>query len=103
MVQYERQGAWVVAAYGSYDVDSIRPLAEALTAATRKHPNVVLDASGVTFADSSLLNLLLVTHRAVPLCVAAPGPQLRRLLEITGVDTVLEVRATVEEAVALQV
>lgn len=96
--QYESCGAWVVAACGSYDMDSIPPLAEALNAAVRNHAKVVLDASGIDFADSSFLKLLLLAHQTGTLHVAAPQEQLRRLFEITGIDTVLAVRETVNDA-----
>ncbi|WP_265536697.1 STAS domain-containing protein [Streptomyces sp. NEAU-H33] len=96
--QYERDGAWVVAAHGSFDLDSIPPLADALGAAVREHPKVVLDASGVVFADSSFLNLLILTHQAGTLRVAGPPEQLQRLFALTGTDTVLEVRETVRDA-----
>lgn len=98
VMQYEWRGAWVVVARGSYDMDSIRPLAHALEAAAGKHPKVILDASGITFADSTLLNLLILTHQAGTLRVVAPSPQLRRLCEITGVDGILETRASVDDA-----
>ncbi|MEU0674618.1 STAS domain-containing protein [Streptomyces sp. NPDC006172] len=98
VVQHERCGAWVVAARGAYDMDSIAPLADALEAGARKHPKVVLDASGVTFADSTFLNVLIRAHQAGPLRVVAPSRQLQRLFEVTGVDTVLEVRGTVGDA-----
>ncbi|MFJ8806463.1 STAS domain-containing protein [Streptomyces sp. NPDC102490] len=98
--QYAGRGARVVTARGACDMSSIGPLAEALGVAAQEHPKVVLDASGITFADSSLLNLLILTRRAVDLRVAAPPQQMRRLLEITGVDGVIEVRATVDEAAA---
>ncbi|WP_345581879.1 STAS domain-containing protein [Streptomyces prasinosporus] len=100
MIQYEWRDAWVVAAHGPYDMQSIKVLANALDTAARKRPKVVLDASGIDFADSALLNLLILTHQTAALRVAAPPRQLRRLLELTGTDTVLEVRETVEEAVA---
>ncbi|MFD5231244.1 STAS domain-containing protein [Streptomyces qaidamensis] len=96
--QYERHGAWVVVARGAYDMDSITPLADALDAAVRKYPKVILDASGITFADSTLLNLLILTHQAGALRVVAPPPQLQRLCEITGVDSILETRSSVEDA-----
>ncbi|MER5296373.1 STAS domain-containing protein, partial [Streptomyces pharetrae] len=66
--------------------------------AVEAHPKVVLDASGITFADSTLLNLLILTHQAGTLRVAAPSQQLQRLCEITAVDTVLEIRQTVDDA-----
>jgi len=100
VIQYEWCGAWVVVAHGSYDMHSIKPLAAALQAAAGKHAKVVLDTSGVTFADSSFLNLLIHTHQTAPLRVVAPAPQLQRLLELTGADAVLEVRGTLREAAA---
>jgi len=100
VVQYESHGVRVVGARGSFDIDSITYLADALAAARREHTRVVLDASGITFADSALLNLLILTHQATDLRAAAPTEQLQRLLQVTGVDTVLKVRATVEEAAA---
>nr|WP_308291878.1 STAS domain-containing protein [Streptomyces sp. RS2] len=72
-----------VGARGSFDPSSIAPLAEALDRAAAEHSKVVLDASGITFADSSLLNPLIPTHWTVDLRVAAPTRQLCRLLEIT--------------------
>ncbi|MER5428050.1 STAS domain-containing protein [Streptomyces sp. NPDC002588] len=99
-VQYASGGAWVVVASGSYDLNSLGPLAEALQAAAEEHSRVVLDASGISFADSTLLNLLLRLHQDGTLRVAAPAPQLRRVLELTGADAVLVVRETVEDAAA---
>ncbi|MFE9454406.1 STAS domain-containing protein [Streptomyces sp. NPDC006739] len=96
--QYECRGAWVITAHGAYDMHSIPPLADALDAAVRKHAKVVLDASGIDFADSSFLNLLILTHQAGTLRVAAPPEQLQRLFAITGTDAVLEIRETVDEA-----
>ncbi|MEU7721322.1 STAS domain-containing protein [Streptomyces tibetensis] len=98
VLQYEWRGAWVVIARGSYDMDSITPLADALPVAARKHPKVILDASGITFADSALLNLLILTHQAGTLRVVAPSAQLRRLCEITGIDALLEIRDSVDDA-----
>ncbi|MFH9887460.1 STAS domain-containing protein [Streptomyces luteogriseus] len=98
VLQYTWLGAWVVVARGAYDMDSIPPLSDALRAAVREHPKVVLDASGITFADSTLLNLLILTHQTGTLRVVAPSPQLRRLCEITGVDGILEMRASLDEA-----
>ncbi|MDT0386347.1 STAS domain-containing protein [Streptomyces dubilierae] len=100
VAQYGWRGAWVVVARGAYDMDSVTPLADALETAARTHPKVILDASGVTFADSTFLNLLILTHRTVTLRVVDPSPQVRRLCEITGVDGLLELRATVDDAAA---
>ncbi|MFJ7151335.1 STAS domain-containing protein [Streptomyces sp. NPDC100445] len=102
VAQYAWRGVWTVVAHGPCDEQTVTPLAHALDTAAKNHATVVLDASGITFADSALLNLLILTHRATDLRVVAPGPQLRRLLEITGVDTVLRIRATVDDAVSAE-
>ncbi|MFR0355634.1 STAS domain-containing protein [Streptomyces sediminimaris] len=99
VIHYERRGVRVVAAHGSYDTHSITPLTAALDTAARERAKVVLDASGIAFADSALLNLLIRTHRAATLRVAAPRRQLRRLFELTGLDEVLQTRETVDDAV----
>ncbi|MFC9931460.1 STAS domain-containing protein [Streptomyces sp. NPDC127190] len=98
MQQYECDGAWVIAAQGSYDIHSVPPLEAALNAAVRKHAKVVLDASGIDFADSSFLNLLIRAHQTGTVRVAAPPRQLQRLFAITGTDAVLEIRETVNDA-----
>ncbi|MGW2788200.1 STAS domain-containing protein [Streptomyces populi] len=98
--EYDWHGARVVAAHGPYDLHSIPPLAAMLETAAKKYPKVILDASGVTFADSTFLNLLFLTHRVGTLRVAAPSRSVRFLCEITGADTVLEIRETVAEAAA---
>lgn len=96
--QYAMHGAWVVGARGAYDMNSVEPLADALREAAEKSSKVVLDASGITFADSTLLSLLILTHQATDFRVAAPTRQVLRLLQLTGVDGLLKVRATVDEA-----
>ncbi|MFB6635347.1 STAS domain-containing protein [Streptomyces sp. NPDC056362] len=51
---------------------------------------LVLDVSGVTFADSSALNCFLILHRQTHLVIGGPLPvNLARLLSITGADQVL--------------
>ncbi|CAL9317948.1 STAS domain-containing protein [Streptomyces sp. SudanB25_2051] len=100
VVRYESRGTCVIAARGDCDLHTITPLAAALKAASEEHSTVVLDASGITFADSAFLNLLILIHRTAALRLVAPSPRVRRLFEITGADTLLEIRDTVEEAVA---
>ncbi|MFF4099083.1 STAS domain-containing protein [Streptomyces sp. NPDC001903] len=97
---YPSGAGWVVPAYGELDQDTLAPLEEALAAAADRHALVVLDASAVTFGDSSFLNLLLRAHQLTTLRIAAPGEQLRRLFALTGADTVLSLYPGVEDAVA---
>ncbi|MFJ5779091.1 STAS domain-containing protein [Streptomyces sp. NPDC093094] len=98
--QYERHGAGVIAAHGAWDMDSIKPLADALDTAAGKYPKIVLDASEITFADSSFLNLLVRIHRTAALRLVAPSLQVQRLCEITGMDSLLAVHGTVDDAAA---
>lgn len=96
---YPAGAAWVVAAQGELDQDTLGPLEEALASAAARHRLVVLDAGSVTFGDSSFLNLLLRLHHLTTLRIAAPGDQLRRLFALTGADTVLALHPSVEDAV----
>ncbi|MFJ8443555.1 STAS domain-containing protein [Kitasatospora griseola] len=97
-------GALVVRPEGELDHDSVGPLREALERAVAVPPGrLVVDCGGLDFCDSTGLSLLLRAHAAaeqagVPLLLADPGPVVPRMLEITGADEVLTVRATVEEA-----
>ncbi|MFF4368315.1 STAS domain-containing protein [Streptomyces sp. NPDC001594] len=97
---YAAGPGWVVVARGELDQDTLPSLEEVLTAAADRHPVVVLDASAVTFGDSSFLNLLLRVHRTTALRVAGPGNQLRRLFALTGADGILllypDVRAALD-------
>jgi anti-anti-sigma factor len=88
-----------VAVHGAFDFDSVPLLAAALQEAATTHTIVVVDAAGVTFADSAFLNVLLNFRRSHRLRVAGPARQLRRVLELTGADQVLDIRPTVDDAV----
>jgi anti-sigma B factor antagonist len=61
---------------------------------------VVLDLSDVGFVDSTALSALVSFHRRLGerLVLAAAGPQVRRLLEITMLATVLHVTDSVATA-----
>ncbi|MFE6132248.1 STAS domain-containing protein [Streptomyces sp. NPDC056437] len=98
--QYTAGDAWVVTAQGEVDLQNMAPLADALTEAAGHHAVVVLDTSAVTFADSTFLNLLLRIHQLTDLRIAGPAPSLRRLLDVTGADQVLTLRATVAVAIS---
>ncbi|WP_405979888.1 STAS domain-containing protein [Streptomyces sp. NBC_00158] len=77
---------------GEIDIDTApalhRALSEALAHASPAKP-VAVDCSALTFCDSSGLNVLLTARRTAQgtgtvIRLAAPSPQLQRLLEITG-------------------
>ncbi len=87
----------VVAPVGELDIDNLGPLRAELRAVPDRS-GVVLDASGIVFADSSFLNVLISTHQRTDLRIAAPSDSLLRLLTLTGIGSVLTVYSTVEEA-----
>ncbi|MGW7271642.1 STAS domain-containing protein [Streptomyces sp. NPDC054864] len=96
--QYTRRGSWVVVVRGDLDMDSVPSLREVMERAAAALPVLVLDASGVTFADSSALNLLLLIHQASTLRIAAAPPQMLRMLRLTGADQILNLYPSMEEA-----
>ncbi|MFF4113571.1 STAS domain-containing protein [Streptomyces sp. NPDC001714] len=99
LTQHEQQGAWVVAVHGAFDANSTSLLAAALQDAATTHATVVVDAAELTFADSTVLNVLLNFHHGHRLRLARPAHQLQRVLELTGADTVLDIRPTVQDAI----
>ncbi|MFF4324577.1 STAS domain-containing protein [Streptomyces sp. NPDC001568] len=85
----DRGGVRVVTCAGEFDADTQGLLRAACeTACTAPEVvRLVLDVRGVTFADSSFLNLLLATHQKSDLTLMGPPPaQLARLLRMTGAD-----------------
>ncbi|MFD3722883.1 STAS domain-containing protein [Streptomyces sp. NPDC058674] len=96
-------GTLVLHLNGEYDVDTVVPLREALNRANADRvPHTVLDVSGVTFADSTLLNLFIQAHhRLARLVFAGPvPPQLQRLFNLTGVAEIFTFAPDVTAACA---
>ncbi|MFK0181720.1 STAS domain-containing protein [Streptomyces xanthochromogenes] len=98
--QYAHKGCHVIVARGELDLDTTPDLTAALAKAADEHDVVVIDLSAVTFADSALLNLLLRTHGATTLRIAAPHPRIMLLLELTGADQALHVFTNLDDACA---
>ena len=87
-------GVRVVAVRGELDLDTIGELSEVL-AADDGPVTTVVDLRGLTFIDSSGVSGVMSAARrardAGARLVCVPGsPQIRRVFELTGVDTVLE-------------
>lgn len=69
----------------------------------QKAPHLVIDLSGVEFCDSSGLGVLIFNLKRAraaggSLGLAAPRGSVRRLLHTTGLDRVMAVHRSVEEA-----
>ena len=97
--------AVVVTARGEIDMATAPALADLLrNLAADGYRKVIVAMSGVTFIDSSGLQVLIAARKAghdrsaLRLVGVAGGA--KRLLEITGLTTVLPVWGTVEDAIA---
>jgi anti-anti-sigma factor len=91
----DANGQTVVTVEGEFDVSNVdtelRPVLQAIDAA----PNgLVLDAGGLAFIDSAgIAALLQCTERLGPMKVRNPSTILVRLIEISGLETRLEVES----------
>ncbi|MCY0943087.1 MULTISPECIES: STAS domain-containing protein [Streptomyces] len=88
----------VVAPHGDLDADTIGTLTAEIESAAAAHRAVILDASGITFSDSSFLRLMLTTNQRVDLRIAAPSPVVARLFQLVCVEDVLRLFPTVQAA-----
>jgi len=101
-----RDGACVVSVSGELDLSTHEKLGERLVAECAKGDPVVIDLSRCAFIDSSGVRALLLGLKASnedgggPVSIAAPGPQVRRILEMTGLDREIDVHESVDVALA---
>lgn len=93
----------LVTVAGEVDLETASQLGDhALAAMQDVSPHLVLDLSGVTFMDSTGLKMLLsVQHRADlahgSLAVAGTTRPVRRILELTGLDTAFALYDTLDD------
>ncbi|OKK16112.1 hypothetical protein AMK16_25685 [Streptomyces sp. CB00455] len=90
----DEDDARVIVCRGELDMDTLAPLTAAVQRAVA-HPDsrrIIIDVADVSFADSSMLNLLLAAHRSARLVLAGPlQKQFVRLLETTGANSILTI------------
>jgi anti-sigma B factor antagonist len=93
-------GTHVVHVSGELDLATAPRLEEALAAATGEQ--LVIDLSGCTFLDSAGIRTLVAAARdragASPLRIVSADPGIVRLLEITGVDTLVHIHPSIDSA-----
>ncbi len=102
IVTRRERGALVLAVSGDLDIDSVGPLGQALASAVDDCAGpVVVELSGVGFADSTMVNVLLQGHTALGgrMRLAAPSPFMRRLIDMIGLDSALPVLPSVDDAI----
>ncbi|MFE2586701.1 STAS domain-containing protein [Streptomyces sp. NPDC059378] len=98
-------GVHVASVRGEIDYDVRGVFSGALLSAdsTMSPLRIVLDLSGVTFMDSSGINVLITAHRKACdaqgwLRIAGAQEPVLRLLRMVGVDTLISCYPTVEQA-----
>ena len=96
----------VVTLVGEFDLDVADALRDALGVAVHTRQRVVVDLSNTEFLDSMTLGCLVMAAKMARtaggwLRLAGPSRSIRRVLVITGLDSVIPVYATVEDAAAL--
>jgi anti-sigma B factor antagonist len=89
----EEDGTPVVYLSGELDLTTAGQFSTAIDAVLASHPDrLTLDASGLTFIDSSGIVLLVsAAQRVQEVQVRDPAPVVRRLIELTGLTKVLRI------------
>jgi anti-sigma B factor antagonist len=96
----------VVTAAGEIDAATADALSEAVSRTLDEGSTpVLLDFAQVTFIDSTGLGVLVKSHRAaaaagVRFAVVHPTPQTRKLIRVLGLDQLLSVHDSHEDALA---
>jgi stage II sporulation protein AA (anti-sigma F factor antagonist) len=99
-------GIRVVALRGEIDHAVQNELTDALLSyGSVTRPRTVVDVSGVTFMDSSGINVLVAAHQSMSaaqgwLRIAGAQGSVLRVLELVGLDQVVGCHSTVEQALA---
>ncbi len=98
------EGVRVVRVSGEIDHDVTDVLGRALTSEDgATPPHIVADLSGVTFMDSSGINVLVAAHQRASdaqgwLRIAGAQAPVSRVLHLVGIDLLIPCRPTVEQA-----
>jgi anti-sigma B factor antagonist len=96
----------LVTADGEIDAATADTVASAVSGALDEgHKAVLLDFAAVTFIDSTGLGMLVRSHRAAGaadarFAVVHPTPQTRKLIHVLGLDQLLHVYDTHEDALS---
>jgi stage II sporulation protein AA (anti-sigma F factor antagonist) len=98
-------GVRVLSVTGEIDHLTGEVLREALDPSGAPGVRVVVDMRQVSFMDSAGINIFLTAHRSLTraggwLRLAAVGPTVIRTIQIVGLDTVLDIHETREQALA---
>jgi anti-sigma B factor antagonist len=96
--------AVVLAAAGIVDMAAAPALADQVGAILRRRPStLVVDFTGVTFLATAGMSVLMEANRkcdelAIPFRVVAHGPVTSKPMELLGIDDLLDIYPTVDDA-----
>jgi anti-sigma B factor antagonist len=98
-----RDGVAVLSVGGEIDAATAAALDTAIAGVLAQHPSaVVVDLSAVTFLGSAGLRILVATHARLSgsghFAVVAHGPATSRPIQLTGLDEVLSLYPTLDDA-----
>jgi anti-anti-sigma factor len=102
--RYELGRHTVVWAQGEIDLDTADEFRHVLTEATRRDsPRVIVDLTGVSFMDSTGLQLLIAAQQAAEtrggtVRLVGTRPRVRRVFDITRTDVLFPIHATVADS-----
>jgi len=101
-----RDGAVVVQLSGELDLHNAEDVRRALLEATPGDRRVVVDLTDVEFVDSTALGVLVEARSRLDdgrrFLLASPGAEIRRALEVSGLDRHFSVHESVEAALAAE-
>ena len=100
-----REGVAVVSIGGEIDLNTAPAFEAAITGALDEHPPVlVIELSDVSFMASVGLRILAATHQkagnAAQVAVVAGNPATSRPMELTGLDKVMAMYPTLDDALS---
>jgi len=99
------EGLIVVSVSGSVDMLTAPGLTESLDSALAKKPNgLIVDLSKVEFLGSAGISVLMKTRdnlgESIPFCVVADGPATHRPLTLLGINEMMCLCRTLDDAVS---
>jgi anti-sigma B factor antagonist len=97
--------ATVIAVSGELDIHTAPDLTEVLSPALAAGRPVVVDLTDVTFMDSSGLSVFVTALKRAreagnSLGLVIAEPRVMRVFSITGIDTLIDIHATLDLAIA---
>jgi anti-sigma B factor antagonist len=105
VVETWRQGVVVLALTGELDMLTAPALEDAIASAAKKEPAaMIVDLTKVRFLASAGLSVLVAAYlditRAAQFGIVADGVAVRRPLKLTGIDTLVTLFPTLDDALA---